>query len=84
MSLEGLALFVIVWFFALRPRPAGQISGLFLAGYGIFRFAVEFTREPDSFLGLLAGGLSMGQWLSLPMILAGAWLLFRASEQPSR
>lgn len=84
MSLEGLALFVIVWCFALRPRPAGQISGLFLAGYGIFRFAVEFTREPDSFLGLLAAGLSMGQWLSLPMIIVGAWLFFRVSAQPSR
>jgi phosphatidylglycerol:prolipoprotein diacylglycerol transferase len=52
----------------------GRISALFLIGYGAFRFAVEFTREPDDFLGLLAFGFSMGQWLSLPMIIAGLWL----------
>ena len=50
----------------------------FLIGYGSFRFLVEFTREPDSFLGLLALGLSMGQWLSLPMIAAGIWMMRRA------
>jgi phosphatidylglycerol:prolipoprotein diacylglycerol transferase len=44
---------------------------MFLIGYGGFRFLAEFGREPDDFLGLLAGGLSMGQWLSLPMIIAG-------------
>jgi phosphatidylglycerol---prolipoprotein diacylglyceryl transferase len=52
------------------------VSGLFLIGYGLFRFAVEFTREPDDFLGLLALGFSMGQWLSLPMIAAGVALLW--------
>jgi len=46
-----------------------------LIGYGLFRFAVEFTREPDSFLGLLAFGLTMGQWLSLPMVVAGVLML---------
>jgi phosphatidylglycerol:prolipoprotein diacylglycerol transferase len=77
-GLEGLALFAILWIYASRPRPMGAVSGLFLMGYGIFRFMVEFTRAPDAFLGLLAGGLSMGQWLSLPMIAAGAGLMLWA------
>jgi phosphatidylglycerol:prolipoprotein diacylglycerol transferase len=50
----------------------GQISAVFLMGYGFFRFIAEFAREPDNFLGLLAAGLTMGQWLSLPMIIFGA------------
>ncbi|MCX7631536.1 MAG: prolipoprotein diacylglyceryl transferase [Geminicoccaceae bacterium] len=74
-ALEGLALFVILWWFSARPRPAGAVSGLFLAGYGTLRFVAEFFREPDDFLGLLALGLSMGQWLSLPMIAAGIGLM---------
>ncbi|VCU70162.1 Prolipoprotein diacylglyceryl transferase [Pigmentiphaga humi] len=72
VGLEGLLLFAIVWLFASKPRPVGQVSAVFLMGYGLFRFLVEYTREPDSFLGVLAAGLSMGQWLSLPMIIAGA------------
>ena len=83
MGLEGLALFVLVWCFAHRPRPAGQVTAVFLMGYGAFRFLAEFTREPDGFLGLLAAGLSMGQWLSLPMVLAGA-VLFVISGKRSR
>ena len=83
-ALEGVTLFLILWFFSRKPRPMGAISGLFLIGYGTFRFLVEFTREPDDFLGLLALGLSMGQWLSLPMVLAGiammAWSYRRASN----
>ncbi|GAA5162591.1 prolipoprotein diacylglyceryl transferase [Viridibacterium curvum] len=71
IALEGLALFVILWLFTRKPRPMGCAAAVFLMGYGIFRFIAEFGREPDSFLGLLAGGLSMGQWLSLPMVLAG-------------
>jgi phosphatidylglycerol:prolipoprotein diacylglycerol transferase len=74
-ALEGLALFVIVWLYSSKPRPVGAVSGVFLIGYGVFRFAAEYFREPDDFLGLLALGLSMGQWLSAPMILAGAGLL---------
>jgi phosphatidylglycerol:prolipoprotein diacylglycerol transferase len=77
-ALEGLALFAILWLFSRRPRPTGAVSGLFLIGYGTFRFLVEFTREPDDFLGLLAMGLSMGQWLSLPMILAGIAMMWWA------
>ena len=64
-----------------RPRPAGAVSGVFLIGYGIARFCVEFTREPDGFLGLLAGGLSMGQWLSLPMIAFGIAVLVWSRRQ---
>jgi len=74
-ALEGLVLFALLWWFSSRPRPAGAVSGLFLLGYGLLRFAVEFSREPDAFLGLLALGFSMGQWLSLPMALGGAGLL---------
>lgn len=70
-ALEGLALFVILWWFSAKPRPRGAVSGAFLIGYGVFRFVAEFTRAPDDFLGLLALGLSMGQWLSAPMIVVG-------------
>jgi phosphatidylglycerol:prolipoprotein diacylglycerol transferase len=74
-ALEGIVLFIIVWFFSAKPRPLGAVSGVFLIFYGLFRFLVEFTREPDSFLGLLALGMSMGQWLSLPMIAGGIGIL---------
>ena len=74
-ALEGVLLFVVLWLFSRKPRPTGAVSGLFLLGYGVMRFAVEFTREPDSFLGLLAMGWSMGQWLSLPMIVGGVVML---------
>ncbi|HUX65426.1 prolipoprotein diacylglyceryl transferase [Sulfuricella sp.] len=74
-ALEGLALFALLWLFSRKPRPTGAVSGLFLIGYGSFRFLAEFTREPDNFLGLLALNLSMGQWLSLPMIVAGMAML---------
>ncbi|PLK49266.1 prolipoprotein diacylglyceryl transferase [Uliginosibacterium sp. TH139] len=77
-ALEGLTLFVILWLFSRKPRPMGAVSGLFLIGYGSFRFIAEFAREPDDFLGLLAGHLSMGQWLSLPMILAGVAMMIWA------
>lgn len=70
-ALEGIVLFALLWIFSRKPRPMGAVSGLFLIGYGVLRFAVEFTREPDGFLGLLALGFSMGQWLSLPMVAAG-------------
>jgi len=74
-ALEGVALFLLLWWYSSRERPRGAVSGAFLLGYGAFRFAVEYTREPDSFLGLLALGWSMGQWLSAPMLIAGAALL---------
>ena len=70
-ALEGICLFVIVWIFSKKPRPAGQTAALFLGGYGLFRFIAEFARQPDDYLGLLTLGLSMGQWLSVPMIVLG-------------
>jgi phosphatidylglycerol:prolipoprotein diacylglycerol transferase len=82
-ALEGLVLFAILWWFSARPRPRGAVSAVFLIGYGMFRFAAEFTREPDNFLGLLALGLSMGQWLSAPMIIAGIGLLAWAYRRSS-
>jgi phosphatidylglycerol:prolipoprotein diacylglycerol transferase len=84
LGLEGLTLFAIMWIFSSKPRPVGQISGLFLIGYGTFRFLVEFTREPDAFLGLLALGLSMGQWLSLPMIAIGVAIFVVSARRSSR
>jgi len=73
-ALEGVLLFVLLWWYASKPRARGAVSAMFLMGYGTFRFIAEFAREPDEFLGLLALNLSMGQWLSLPMIAAGAAL----------
>ncbi len=80
--LEGLLLFVLLWLYARKPRRTGQVSGAFLLGYGVFRFIAEFFREPDAHLGLLSLGMSMGQWLSLPMVLAGAALWLWAARQP--
>ena len=75
--LEGLLLFVVLWLFARKDRSIGQVSGAFSLGYGVFRFIAEFFREPDAHLGLLSLGMSMGQWLCVPMILVGLWLLMR-------
>jgi phosphatidylglycerol---prolipoprotein diacylglyceryl transferase len=70
-ALEGLLLFVLLWWYASKPRQRGQVSGAFLVGYGVFRFAAEYFREPDAHLGVLALNMTMGQWLCLPMIAAG-------------
>jgi phosphatidylglycerol---prolipoprotein diacylglyceryl transferase len=78
VALEGVLLFVLLWLYARKPRALGQVSGAFLVGYGVFRFIAEFFREPDRFLGPLALGMSMGQWLCVPMVLAGAMLWLRA------
>jgi phosphatidylglycerol:prolipoprotein diacylglycerol transferase len=75
IALEGVVLFIVLWIFTRKPRPVGAASAVFLIGYGLARFIVEFARQPDDFLGLLALGLSMGQWLSLPMILVGIGVL---------
>ncbi len=85
-ALEGVVLFAALWWLSSTARARGVISAWFLIGYGVFRFAVEFTREPDGFLGYLALGLTMGQWLSLPMAGAGIVLLVwskRAADAPS-
>lgn len=80
-ALEGVLLFIILWLYARKPRKTGQVSAIFLIGYGSFRFIAEFAREPDDFLGLLAMNFSMGQWLSLPMILIGLHLLWWSSRR---
>ncbi|MGE4504454.1 MAG: prolipoprotein diacylglyceryl transferase [Desulfovibrionaceae bacterium] len=81
-GLEGLLLFAVLWWYSRKPRPTGAVGGLFLAGYGLCRFAVEFAREPDPQLGYLAWGwLTMGMVLCLPMVLAGAALLLRAARR---
>jgi phosphatidylglycerol:prolipoprotein diacylglycerol transferase len=75
-SLEGVLLFVIMWWFTAQPRPRWAPSGLFLTAYAVFRILVEFVRVPDVQLGYLAGGwLTMGMLLSLPMLVAGLALL---------
>lgn len=80
--LEGLVLFLILWFASQKPRASMTISSLFLIFYGIFRFAVEFVRMPDAHIGYLAfGWLTMGQLLSAPMIGLGLYLLYRANKQ---
>ena len=79
-ALEGIVLFSVLWIFSRSQRPIGAISALFLLGYGSFRFLVEYTRQPDEYLGLLQLGLSMGQWLSLPMILLGVWMWFKSRQ----
>jgi len=81
--LEGLLLFVLLWLYARRPRRRGEVAAAFLVGYGVLRFVAEYFREPDAFLGLLSLGLSMGQWLCLPMIVAGVVLWLWAQRQPA-
>jgi len=69
---EGVVLFAVVWLVSSRPHARGVVSGVFLAGYGIVRFCTEFFRQPDSHLGFLAfDWLTMGQLLSLPMVIVG-------------
>lgn len=85
-ALEGLVLGAILFFVATRTRALqhpGRLSGLFLMGYGAARFGIEFLREPDAQLGVLALGLSMGQWLCVPMLAVGLWLLVRAKKIPT-
>lgn len=75
-ALEGVLLFAVLWWFSARPRPRMAISGLFLAGYGVVRSSVEFFREPDEHLGFIAmEWMTMGQLLSLPMLLAGVAMM---------
>jgi phosphatidylglycerol:prolipoprotein diacylglycerol transferase len=75
---EGVVLFVGLWWFSRRPRPTMMVSGAFLLGYGMLRFTTEFFREPDAHLGFIAAWLTMGQLLSLPMVLFGIFLMVAA------
>lgn len=75
---EGLALFLILWLYSARPRPVGAVSAVFLVGYGVLRFGAEFFRTPDpGIFGTLTLGLSTAQWLCVPMVVVGAWMLSR-------
>ncbi len=79
--LEGVVLFVLLWLYARHPRKPAQVSAAFLVGYGIVRFVAEYFREPDKHLGLLALGMSMGQWLCVPMIVGGVGLWLWAERR---
>lgn len=81
--LEGLVLFIVLWWVSVTPRQRGLVSGLFLLLYGMFRFVVEFVRLPDAHIGFIAfGWVTMGMLLTLPMILAGAALIAWSRHQP--
>lgn len=76
---EGIILFLIVWIYSRKPRPTMAVSGLFVLCYGIYRFLIEFVREPDKEIGFIAfNWLTMGQVLSLPMVLIGALVMYVA------
>ena len=77
-ALEGVVLFVLLWAYSAKPRPTGAVGGLFLLGYGTFRFIVEYFREPDEHIGLYGDLISQGQILSTPMILVGLGLIIWA------
>lgn len=82
--LEGLVMFLALWFFSRQPRPRYAVSGLFALLYGVFRFIVEFVRVPDEQLQYLAfGWLTMGQLLSTPLILLGVYLLWLSRRSPT-
>ena len=83
VGLEGLALFAILWIFSSRPRPRSAVSGVFLIGYGAFRFVTEFFREPDHGIFGQSYTISMGQWLSLPMVAIGIAMLVMAYRRKS-
>ena len=79
--LEGLVLLAVLWWLARKPRPLGFLSGVFLIGYSLSRVLVEFVRIPDQHLQYLAyDWVTMGQILSLPMLLLGLYLVLRSSS----
>lgn len=85
-GLEGAVLFLLLFFYSRRPRPVGAVGGMFLLFYGVFRFAVEFARQPDGHIGYdLFDWVTRGQLLSLPMIVIGAlilgWSYWRAERR---
>ena len=80
-GLEGVLLFILLWIFSRKERPRGAVSGAFLVGYGAFRFVAEYFRTPDAGIFGLSDVISMGQWLSLPMIVVGVVMLAWASRQ---
>ena len=84
-ALEGCLLFIRLLWFSRQPRPPWAVSGVFLIGYGLFRFFAEFFREPDAHIGFDAmGWMTRGQLLCVPMLMAGTWLLYRAYRPTHR
>jgi phosphatidylglycerol---prolipoprotein diacylglyceryl transferase len=84
-GMEGVALFILLWWYSSKPRPTGSVLGLSIAAYGCFRFIAEFTRNPDDgIFGLMTFGISMGQWLSLPMVLVGIGMMVWAYRRTPR
>jgi len=82
--LEGVVMFTVLWLYSRKPRPRYAVSGLFALLYGVFRFAVEFVRQPDAQLGYLAWGwLTMGQVQSVPLIAIGLVLLWKSRRAPT-
>ncbi|MDP4946115.1 prolipoprotein diacylglyceryl transferase [Alishewanella sp. SMS8] len=81
VALEGLLLFIVILIVRRLRPPVGVVGGVFLLGYGLARFTVEFFREPDAHLGLLSLGMTMGQWLCLPMMLAGIGIMVFSFKQ---
>jgi phosphatidylglycerol:prolipoprotein diacylglycerol transferase len=81
---EGLVLFLILWIYSSKPRPTMAVSGMFALCYAIFRLFTEMFREPDAHLGFLWFHLTMGQWLSLPLMIVGILLLYFAYHPKPR
>lgn len=82
---EGVVMFIVLWVFSHKPRPRWAVSGLFLVLYAVFRFGVEFFREPDPQRGFIAfDWLTEGQLLSIPMLLVGIFLLRYAYKKSAR
>jgi phosphatidylglycerol:prolipoprotein diacylglycerol transferase len=82
--LEGAVLIAVMLWLSRRQRPRGYLIGWLLILYGAFRIAVEFLREPDIQIGFLFGGITMGQLLSIPMVIAGVWLLWRIRRDAAK
>jgi phosphatidylglycerol:prolipoprotein diacylglycerol transferase len=80
-GLEGLTLFFILWLYSRRQRPLGAVSGVFLIGYGCLRWSAEYFRSPDAGIFGLSYAVSMGQWLSLPMIVGGILFVMYADRR---
>jgi phosphatidylglycerol:prolipoprotein diacylglycerol transferase len=79
--LEGVVLFLVLWLYSAKPRMVGRVSGLFLVLYGMFRFIVEFAREPDNYLGfVILDWMTMGQVLSVPMIIFGLFIMYQSGS----
>ncbi len=84
-ALEGVVLFFFIWVYSAKPRATGAVTGMFMIGYGVLRSFAEFYREPeDGFMGVLTLGITMGQWLSIPMILAGIVVLMWSGRQTNK